>query len=331
MSLDGMTAWGRGHAVSFYAVDSEGIDAVARFVADGWDLDECVVVVATGPHRSAVDALLVQRGYDPAGRAATGRYIAIDAEETLGHLLVDGQLDLDRFMTRVGEVIAEASAAGVPVRAFGEMVALLWQNGLVEAAIELELMWNQLLRGRDFSLLCAYPTGAFEHAELVDVRRVCELHTDLVPVGCSAPPSGTVLADGAVLAAGHACSRVYLPMPESVPAARHFVVDVLRSWGHGDLCPDAALIVSELATNALRHASSPFRAVVDRRRGGLRVGVEDATVTPLERRDAALDDVSGRGVDIVEALSARWGYSPLPGGKIVWAELQLAPSRPRAG
>ena len=117
------------------------------------------------------------------------------------------------------------------------MVALLWQNGLVEAAIELELMWNQLLRGRDFSLLCAYPTGAFEHAELVDVRRVCELHTDLVPVGCSAPPTGTVLADGAVLAAGHACSRVYLPMPESVPAARHFVVDVLRSWGHGDLVP----------------------------------------------------------------------------------------------
>ena len=43
MSLDGMTAWGRGHAVSFYAVDSEGIDAVARFVADGWDLGECVV------------------------------------------------------------------------------------------------------------------------------------------------------------------------------------------------------------------------------------------------------------------------------------------------
>jgi hypothetical protein len=330
MSLDGMTAWGRGHAVSFYALDSEGIDAVARFVADGWDLDECVVVVATGPHRTAVDELLTSRGYDPVERAARGRYIAIDAQETLDRLFLDGHLDLGRFLLRVGEVISQANAAGVPVRAFGEMVALLWQNGMVEPAIELELMWNQLLRSADFSLLCAYPTGAFEHAELVDVRRVCDLHTDLLPVGHPSAPRTAVRPDGAVLAAGHACSRVYLPLPESVPAARHFVVDVLRSWGHGELCPDAALIVSELATNALHHAGSPFRAVVDRRRGALRVGVEDATDLPLQRRDTALDDVSGRGVDIVEALSERWGYSPLPGGKIVWAELQPAPSHPRA-
>jgi hypothetical protein len=288
MSLDGMTAWGRGHAVSFYALDSEGIDAVARFVADGWDRDECVVVVATEQHRHAVAELLAQRGYDPAARTEHGRYLALDAESTLQQIMLDGRIDPDRFLLRANEVIAQASSAGVPIRAFGEMVSQLWQNGLVEPAIELELLWNQLLRAHDFTLLCAYPTGAFEHAELVDVRRVCELHTDLLP------PSA-VWEEGGIVEAGHACSRVYLPIPESVPAARHFVVDVLRSWGHGELAPDAALIVSELATNALRHADSPFRAVVDRRRGGLRVGVEDTTETPLERREITIDDVSGRG------------------------------------
>jgi anti-sigma regulatory factor (Ser/Thr protein kinase) len=325
MSLDGMAAWGRGHAVGFYALDREGIDAVARFVAEGWDHDECVVVVATAPHRAAVDALLADRGHDPAGRAARGRYLAVDADRTLREVLVDGRFDTDRFLALGSEVIAQASAAGVPVRAFGEMVALLWQQGMIEPAIELELMWNQLLRQHDFTLLCAYPTGALERAALVDVRRVCDLHTDLLPAPGSEP------GDGGENAPGHACSRVYLPIAESVPAARHFVVGVLRSWGLADLVPDAALIVSELATNALRHAGSPFRAVVDRRGGGLRLGVEDATDTPLERRDAHPEDLSGRGVHIVEALSRRWGYSPLPGGKVVWAELPLGTMHSRAG
>ncbi len=310
--------------MSFYALDSEGIDAVARFVADGWDRDECVVVVATGPHRTGVDELLVRRGYDPLERVERGRYLALDAEVTLRQIMVDGRIDPEAFLARAGEVITQAAAAGVPIRAFGEMVSQLWQKGMVEPAIELELIWNQLLREHDFTLLCAYPTGAFEHAELVDVRRVCELHTDLL-----APSAGW--EESGVVEAGHACSRVYLPTPESVPAARHFVVDVLRAWGHADLVPDAALIVSELATNALHHAGSPFRAVVDRRRGGLRVGVEDATETPLQRREITMDDVSGRGVHIVEALAERWGSSPRPGGKVVWAELPLRSSTPRAG
>jgi len=325
MSHGGMTEWGPGHAVSFYTLDSEGFGAVARFVADGWALDECVVVVATGPHRAAIEARLLELGYDPAARVAAGRYLALDAEDTLAELIVDGHLDADRFMRRVGEVVTEASAAGRPIRAFGEMVALLWQDGRIEEAIELELLWNQLLRSHDFSLLCAYPTRVFDHAELVDVRRVCDLHTDVLPVSASTSTSGARLTHG------HACSRVYLPTAESVPAARHFVVDVLRAWGHESLAADAALIVSELATNALMHAASPFRAVVDRRRGGLRIGVEDAAVSPLERRVAGADDVSGRGVDIVAALSERWGYSPVPGGKVVWAELPLVPSRSRAG
>jgi anti-sigma regulatory factor (Ser/Thr protein kinase) len=324
MSQGGMTAWGRGHAVGFYTLDSEGFGAVARFVADGWDRDECVVVVATAPHLVAVEALLVELGHDPASRTVAGRYLTLDAEDTLAELVVGGRLDRGLFRRRVSDVVTQASAAGRPMRAFGEMVALLWQRGQIEVAIDLELQWNQLLSEHDLSLLCAYPTGVLDHAELVDVRRVCDLHTDLMPL------AGLSSTDGARLAAGHACSRVYLPTAESVPAARHFVVAVLTAWGHDDLTTDAALIVSELATNAMTHAASPFRAVVDQRRGGLRIGVEDAARVPLARRAAQADDISGRGVGIVAALSERWGYSPVPGGKVVWAEL-LHPSRSRAG
>lgn len=325
MSHGGMTGLGRGHAVSFHALDSEGIGAVARFVADGWDLDECVVVVSTVAHRSAVEAELVARGHDPAARARDGRYLALDADEILRDLVVDGRVDAGRFLARADEVFTRASAAGVPVRAFGELVALLWEQDEIDAAIELELLWNQLLRAHTFSLLCAYPTGVLDRAQLVDVRRVCDLHTEVVPVVPDGP------ADTEAAAVSHRCSRVYLPIPESVPAARHFVVSVLRAWGHDALAADAALIVSELATNALRHAATPFRAVVDRRRGELRIGVEDATDTPVDEAHASLEDVTGRGVAIVAALSERWGHSPVPGGKVVWAELPLDPEGSRAG
>ena len=325
MSHGDMTAWGRGHAVNFYALDSEGVDAVARYVAQGWALGESVIVVTTRPHREAVESLLREWGHDPQAELTRGRYFPHDADTTLRNLMAGGSFQGKHFRDVVGAMIHDAGAGGVRVRAFGEMVALLWQRGSVADAIELELQWNQLMHDHDFSLLCAYPTGALDHAELVDVRRVCELHSDVVPAP-NRPDSSA-----AILGVGHACSRVYLPIPESVPAARHFVVNVLRSWGHDELSPDAALIISELATNALSHARSPFRAVLDRRGRGLRIGVEDATDVPLERRASAWDDISGRGVDIIEALSERWGYSRLPDGKVVWAELPLRASSSQAG
>lgn len=311
--------------MNFYALDTEGVDSVAHYVAQGWAVGECVIVVATRAHRAAIEARLRELGHDPEAEFARRCYFPFDAETTLRSLLSGGSFDVDRFNVMVGAMLHDAAASGASIRAFGEMVALLWKRGAVDDAIELELQWNRLMHDHDFSLLCAYPISAFDHAALVDVRRVCELHTDLVPV--ASPPDTTA----AELAVGHACSRIYLPIPESVPAARHFVVDVLRSWGNDDLAGDAALIISELATNALSHAMSPFRAVLDRRGGGLRIGVEDAADIPLERRMTSAEDTSGRGVAIIEALSERWGYSAVPGGKVVWAELPLSARRWRAG
>lgn len=325
MSHSDMTAWGRGHAVNFYALDMEGVDAVARYVAAGWTDGERVIVVATREHRTAIESRLRELGHDPVSEQAQGHYFPRDAEKTLESLMAGGSFDGARFIEVVGAMLRQAGAGGARVRAFGEMVALLWQSGSIEDALELELQWNRLMQEHDFELLCAYPTGVFDRAELVDVRRVCELHTDIVHA------AGRPDRTAAVLAMSHACSRVYLPVAESVPAARHFVVDVLLAWGCEHLTSDAALIISELATNALSHAVSPFRAVVDRRGRGLRIGVEDANEVPLERRPSGAYDVGGRGVAIIEALSERWGSSPVPGGKVVWAELPLRASRWQAG
>lgn len=326
MSLGGMAAWGRGRGVSFYALDNEGVTAVARYVADGWDHDECVVSICTPGLRRRVEGALARLGCDAADEQAAARYWPRDPESSIAGFVVDGHFDVDAFWGMARALVGPQITGGRHVRVFSETLSLLWQRGLVEPAVELELHWAEAMDAYGFQLLCAYPGRIAEHAELVDVARITALHVDL-HVDPSARPDGSG-SDGAArvtpqLGLTHACSQVYQPLPESVPAARHFVLDVLRSWGHDGLTADAALIVSELATNALAHAVTPFRALVERRDSGVRIGVEDATDAPLERRQRSVDAVDGRGVEIVEALSGTWGAQTVPGGKVVWAELHL--------
>ncbi|MHB2023319.1 MAG: ATP-binding protein [Mycobacteriales bacterium] len=76
-----------------------------------------------------------------------------------------------------------------------------------------------------------------------------------------------------------------------------------------------------MATNAVEHAGSPFRVVVHGLDGTVRIGVEDAQTAPPHLRQVGPHGLSGRGISVVAALARRWGYEPLPSGKVVWAEL----------
>ncbi|WP_141843697.1 MEDS domain-containing protein [Humibacillus xanthopallidus] len=322
MSDTDMPRWAHGDAVNWHALDSGEVEAVARFVAHGWAQSEHALLIASAGHRHRIEAALAQLGADPELERVQGHYLTCDADETRRRFVVDGVLDPRRFRAVVTDLLARASGDGSHVRVYSELIALLWQGEDAQDARDLELQWRFLLRRHDFSLLCAYPAADFADSGQVDVRRVCDLHTDLA-AGNPARSGADEGTSGRPVAVGryHACSEVYLPVAESVPSARHFVVDVLRAWGMDDLDGDAAIVISELATNALRHAETPFRAVLDRQQDGVRLGVEDAAHDPLARRSPDSYDLSGRGVDIVEALSRRWGWTELPSGKLVWAEL----------
>ena len=334
MSHVGRPRGGSGRPVSWYALDSEGVEAVARFVAHGWSEGDGALIIASAHHRACIDAAMSDLGADPELMLAQGRYAARDADATLRQFVDRGVLHPRRFRAVVGELLTEAAPRGAHVRVFSELMALLRHRDEITTALELEFQWRALLREGRFSLLCAYPAHGGD-SRAVDVRRVCDLHTELLVAGSlagelsRAAGEDSAVSDiaggpvGGSVAIGryHACSRVYLPVAESVPAARHFVVNVLHAWGLGALDVDAAIVASELATNAVRHADSPFRATLDRQSDGVRIGVEDAGPDPLARRSPDALDLGGRGVDIVEALSQRWGSTELPSGKLVWAEI----------
>lgn len=154
------------HAVQFYEKDDFLLDGVTRFVAAGISDGDSSIVIATRAHRMDLEARLVRRGFDLNAARRRGSYVALDAAETLGKFMVGDRPDAATFDQVVGTVI-ERSMQGPPlrrVRAFGEMVALLWAEGKSEAAIELERLWNDLATRHTFSLLCGYPIRVFAGA-----------------------------------------------------------------------------------------------------------------------------------------------------------------------
>ncbi|MFD4575962.1 ATP-binding protein [Streptomyces sp. NPDC058417] len=114
--------------------------------------------------------------------------------------------------------------------------------------------------------------------------------------------------------------------PGAVRTARGVVRGQLRGWGLAGLCDVATLLVSELVTNALRHADGPIGVRLVRPVNlpyVLLVEVSDPVPDPPRERSARPDDESGRGLQLVAASSRRWGSRPWNSGKTVWFELTV--------
>ncbi len=116
---------------------------------------------------------------------------------------------------------------------------------------------------------------------------------------------------------------MFLPVSQSVGASRNFVGAALRRLGADHVVYDATVIVSELATNALRHARSPFRVSVDESPGLVCISVQDVGDGEAVLPTSAPDDhaIDGRGMAIIDALSHSWGYDAVEDGTVVWAQL----------
>lgn len=99
------------------------------------------------------------------------------------------------------------------------------------------------------------------------------------------------------------------------------VLDALADWSLGDLCDEAALLVSELVTNSLLHAGSPIDLKVRRVGDGVRVEVRDRSTSMPSPRNYAGDSVTGRGLEILDLIATNWGAELCEDGKIVWFEL----------
>jgi hypothetical protein len=166
------------HMVQVYGDDAVFLDALEAFAASGLEAGEGVIVIATPLHIHGLEWRLQRRGIDLDSARAGNRYLARLADETLDRFMVAGWPDEALF----GEVVRGllATARGPEnrrIRAFGEMVAVLWARGMVAATLQIESLWTALCRSENFPLFCAYPRDAFTKNPVESLAAIRSLHT----------------------------------------------------------------------------------------------------------------------------------------------------------
>jgi PAS domain S-box-containing protein len=172
------------HAVQFYDSESFLSSVVAEFLADGIGRGEPCVVIATPNHRAAFVSALRAAGVKVGPARRDGLLLLLDARSCLDRFMRGAVPDRERFQRTMSRVFTRTSRTnrGALVRAYGEMVDLLWKDGNTEGAIQLEELWNELSSRYQFSLLCAYAMGNFYRASDADLfRRICGQHSHVAP------------------------------------------------------------------------------------------------------------------------------------------------------
>jgi hypothetical protein len=176
--------WGeiapRDHLVQIYDDEPAFLQTLGDFVGAGLEAGEAVIVIATQAHRRDLDQRLAGAGIDLDCARAADRYISLDADETLARFMIDDWPDEERFNATISGLLKRAGAHGRRIRAFGEMVALLWAQGHCAATVRLEYLWHRFCQTGGFSLLCAYPKSGFTVDAAESIRQICDAHSHVV-------------------------------------------------------------------------------------------------------------------------------------------------------
>jgi hypothetical protein len=165
------------HLVQIYLEDDVFLDSLEGFVAGGLEVGDGVIVIATATHLAALEDRITMRGINLSIARSHDQYIALDAQETLSKFLVKGWPDEELFGGLVTDLIARARGTERRVRAFGEMVAVMWAQGLNGATIRLEHLWHQFCQNEAFSLFCAYPKSGFTEDADASMQKICDAHS----------------------------------------------------------------------------------------------------------------------------------------------------------
>lgn len=169
------------HIAQFYETDKELLDSLTAFIGEGLLAGESTIVIATPEHLRSLQKGLKAAGIDLDKAILQDRYITADAETALASFVVGAWPDERFFGEMVSGLLDRAAAGGRRVRAFGEMVALLWSRGDIAATVRLEHLWNNICEQAPLSLFCAYPRVGTTMNPSRSMVEICAAHSRIIP------------------------------------------------------------------------------------------------------------------------------------------------------
>jgi hypothetical protein len=169
------------HPCSFYSDDAVLASTVAMFLAPAFAARQALIAIGTPEHLSAIEERLRSSGHDIDGARASGQYASVDAEWVLQQLTTHGMPTAERFNAVLGPHLKRAVDEYGSVRAFGEIVSLLWRDGKRQAALRLEELWNDALGYHPLALVCGYNVRSFnDAADAKGVIGIINSHTNVI-------------------------------------------------------------------------------------------------------------------------------------------------------
>jgi hypothetical protein len=168
------------HVMQIYENDEVFLDTLTGFVGSGINAGESVIVIASAEHLQSLYDRLTGCAVNVKSLVEEHRYIPLDAEKTLAMFMRDDWPDEKLFNKTISEVIEKGLIKGRRIRAFGEMVALLWEKGLNGATVHLEHLWNKFCARQKFALFCAYPKAGFTQDINASINKLCACHSKII-------------------------------------------------------------------------------------------------------------------------------------------------------
>jgi hypothetical protein len=176
------------HLVHFYEDQAALVLSVTDFVVPGINQGEGIILVAEASNLTKFRTSLAVRGIDLAKVEASRQLILLDAHQTLSSFMVNGMPDSHLFFKTVYPLMDSMSANFPSIRAYGEMVNILWKEKNPEAVLQLESLWNELSHKYKFSLLCGYDHNQFDSKKNeIFIRQISRTHTHFIPTDSFSP------------------------------------------------------------------------------------------------------------------------------------------------
>ena len=168
------------HIVQIYENDHLFLDALEGFIGSGFLAEDAVIIIATNEHRVEIQRRLATQGFNVGALMARDQFIVLDAEETLSKFMINNWPDETLFVETIMSLLQRVRKTNYKIRAFGEMVALLWQQGFNGATVQLESLWNKLHKQNEFTLFCAYPKIGFTQDMHASMNKICCEHNKII-------------------------------------------------------------------------------------------------------------------------------------------------------
>jgi len=177
-------ASGRIHELASYTDDASFVEDFALFIESALKNGSVAVVIVSESHQTSLFETLHAHGWDIAAAIQQGNYISLNMSDALSNLMVDGRIDPARCFSAADDLIKVAKASNgehARVAACGEMATVLWARGELEAALQLEHVWDEITRTRDIDTLCGYlftgPLSQKKNSEIF--QQICAEHSSI--------------------------------------------------------------------------------------------------------------------------------------------------------